>query len=192
MILPNRPNISDSEMDKIVAYFFPSVVPDVLFLFVRGYFSQTFSPIGNNIGVWDDAAAIYAGGNRVQTFNANTDPRKVNSNLAMLDPGVYQFAKGRHKNRIDGFRAFPEGVRLPCHRQTSGGSWIKSFCSFINIHDGGTLDTYSEGCLTLPNWTGQKQLDEFVRVGYGLMDQYKLKTATTLLIDERSFNEALK
>lgn len=187
-MIPNRPKITDAEVDKIAAYFFPEGLPSLLLIGVRGYFLNTMGKAGvNDINIYDDAMLVYADGNLVKTFNANTDPSKSGAKLAKLDPGVYQFYKGRHKNRIDAFRAYPEGVRLPCTRDG-----VKSLCSAINIHDGGIGDTWSAGCQSLPNRGGYTQFTEFRDLVYNLMDKHGLKTVTYLLIEEKTMRDILK
>lgn len=184
-MLPNKPKITDAEVDKVVNFFFPSKVPDLLLVAVRGYFKNTVGKKGeNDINKWDDAMLVYENGTLIKTFNANTDPSK--QDLAMLDPGVYQFARGKHKGRIDAFRASPEGVRLPCTRNGK-----KSWCSFINIHDGGRNDTWSAGCITLPNWATEFQFNTFRNLVYNRMIAMSLPTVTMLLITEDEMQEAL-
>ena len=191
-MIPNRPKISDRETDKIVAHFFPQEFPALLVVAVRGYFPNTFFADGkNNFNVWDDAMLVYENGTLLKTFNANTDPSKTNANLAMLDTGIYRFYRGRHKNRIDAFRAYPEGVRLKCKRQDARGRWFEAFCSAINIHDGGATDTWSAGCQTLPNFKGNYQFNEFRDLVYRLMDKHHAKTVTYLLIDEKQMQAIL-
>lgn len=191
-MIPNRPKITDAETDKIAAYFFSDSLPKLLLIGVRGYFLNTVGKPGvNDLNAWDDAILVYYDGNLVKTFNANTDPSKLNQNLAMLDCGVYQFYKGRHRNRIDAFRAYPEGVRLPCKRQKFNGEWEKSFCSHINIHDGGINDTWSAGCQTIINQGGHKQFNEFRDLVYDLMKIHRLKTVTYLLIEETEMRRIL-
>lgn len=192
MSLPNRPKISDQETDKIANYFFSNNIPPVVVFFIRGYFENSIGiPGKNDFGVYDDAALVYIGGQLVKTFNANTDPQKLRSDLAMLNPGVYQFAQGMHKNRIKAFRAYPEGVRLECQRQDKKGVWYKSYCQAINCHDGGASDTWSAGCLTLPNYSGEKQFDEFRSLVNGAMDRAKLKTVTFVLLEVATMKQIL-
>lgn len=190
-MIPNRPKLNDSEADKIANYFFPKGIPELLVIGIRGYFLNSVGKKGENDFLWDDAVIVYENGNLIKTFNGNTDPSKAKSDLAMLDTGVYQFAKGTHKNRIKAFRAYPEGVRLKCKRQNSKGEWKESLCSAINFHDGGLNDTWSAGCQTIINQGRQKQFDEFRDLVYKLMTKHKLKTFTYLLITESQMQTAL-
>lgn len=192
-MLPNRPKINDAEVDKIARFYFSDNLPPVLIVGVRGYFLNTVGRPGvNDLNVWDDAILVYENGQLLRTFNANTDPSKSKQNLAMLDPGVYQFYKGKHKGRILAFRAYPEGVRLPCKRQDFSGVWRKSLCSAINIHDGALYDTWSAGCQTIVNQPPHRQFNEFRDLVYTLMDRHRLETVTYLLIEESEMRKILE
>ena len=190
-MIPNRPKISDADTDKIVSAFFTGEIPPLVVVGVRGYFLNAMGkPGANDFNIWDDGVLVYENGNLVKTFNANTDPSKANSGLAVLDTGVYHFAKGMHKDRIRAFRAYPEGVRLKCKRVVGGVSQ-DSFCSYINFHDGGVTNTWSAGCQTIINDGSHRQFDEFRNLVYSLMDKYKLKFFTYLLIDEKQMRDVL-
>ena len=192
MTLPNRPKISDSDVDKVAQYYFSGNIPKLLIIGVRGYFANSMGKPGqNDFNIWDDAILVYADGDLIRTFNANTDPSKRRAGKAMLDPGVYQFYRGVHKQRIRAFRAYPEGVRWPCTRQNATGKWAKSLCQLINIHDGGLSDTWSEGCQTIPNFRPDYQFNAFRDLVYSLMDKYRLKTVTYLLLDEPTLRSVL-
>lgn len=192
MKIPDRPKISDAEVDKIANFYFTDNLPPVLLIGVRGYFLNTVgAAFANDFNAWDDAMLVYENGTLLKTFNANTDPSKLKQEIAMLDTGVYQFAKGTHKNRILAFRAYPEGVKLPCKRQDFSGNWHKSLCSYINIHDGGLENTWSEGCQTIINQGNQKQFNEFRDLVYTLMARHDLRTVTYLLIEESEMRRIL-
>lgn len=183
----NRPRITDQETDKLAKFFFDGEMPKVVVFAVRGYFLNSMGKPGvNDFGLYDDAWIVYENGNLVRTFNANTDPSKHKSNLAWLNTGVYQFYKGRHRNRIDAFRAYPEGVKWRCKRETFGGQVVDSWCSHINIHDGGINNTWSEGCQT------SFQFAEFRELVYGLMAKHKQKLLTYVLLDENQMEDILK
>ena len=105
----NRPKITNRETVIILNHFFPGDVPAIVVIAVRGYFANSYGKRDeNDLNVWDDAMIVCEVGKLVKAFNGNTDPSKVNSNLAMLDTGVYRFYRGIHKNRIKAFRAYPE------------------------------------------------------------------------------------
>jgi hypothetical protein len=182
----NRPKISDAETDKLAKFFFVEEMPKVVVFGVRGYFLNTMGKPGvNDINLYDDAWLVYEDGTLVKTFNANTDPSKHRANLAWLNTGVYQFYKGKHKNRIEAFRAYPEGVKWRCKREEFSGKVVDSWCSYINIHDGGASATWSEGCQT------SLQFVEFRDLVYRLMAKHNQKLLTYVLLDEKQMNEIL-
>ncbi len=92
----------------------------------------------------------------------------------MLNPDTYQFYKGKHRGKYNALRAFPEGVKLPCTRNGK-----PSVCSYINIHKGGFVDTFSEGCITV----FPAQYDEFIKLVYAEMDNFNQKTIDVVLIE---------
>lgn len=196
LLLPNKPRINDAETDLLAKYIFGDKEEVVTLMFVRGYFSNTIGGPGNDFNRWDDAAIVREKGNLVKTFNANCDPSKLYRNLAQLKTGIYQFRKGRHRNRIDAFRAYPEGIRLPCKRQNRRGVWYNSNCRYINIHDGGMKNTWSAGCLTIINvgkhGSRTRQFDEFRDLVYRLMDKHNQKLVTVALIDNKEMSDILK
>jgi hypothetical protein len=188
----SRPKITDQEVDKLADYFFDSVEkPPVVVFAVRGYYSKMGNTSENEFGIYDDAWLVYEKGNLVKTFNANTDPTKARKDLATLPPGVYTFYKGRHRNRIDAFRAYPEGVKWRCVRQNSKGQWLESWCSHINAHDGGRpdvkgfADTWSLGCQT------SYQFVEFRDLVYKLMTKHNQKILTYVLMTENTMTGVL-
>lgn len=188
----NRPKISSKDAQTIAKYFYPDGVPAVLLIGVRGYFLNSIGKRNeNDFNRWDDAILVLEKGELVKTFNANTDPSKLRADVAMLKAGIYKFYKGRHKNRIDALRAFPEGVKWDCVRQDRNGKWYEAKCSHINIHDGGLSDTWSAGCQTLPNYAGNRQFNEFRDLVYKLMSASKMKTVDYLLLTEDEMSRIL-
>ena len=183
----NRPRITDAQTDKLAKFFFDEgKLPKVVVFAIRGYFLNSMGKPGvNDFNIYDDAWLVYDNGTLVRTFNANTDPSKHKANLAWLNTGVYQFYKGRHRNRIDAFRAFPEGVKWRCKRERFDGKLEDSWCSHINIHDGGRTNTWSEGCQT------SLQFVEFRELVYSLMKKHREKLLTYVLLDEKQMNEIL-
>lgn len=182
-----KPKINDAETDMLVRQHFTAATePVILLVGIRGYFLNTVGKAGvNDINVYDDAMIVRHRGDNVATFNANTDPSKQRTGLAQLKVGVYQFYKGRHKNRLDAFRAYPEGVKLPCTRETANGVWDGE-AQFINIHDGGDSDTWSAGCQTLPGAKSKiygNQFGAFRDLVYKLMDKEQALTVTYLLLE---------
>lgn len=193
-ILPSsRPKISRAEIESIIAYhkaFFPHLFTQedaVILVGIRGYYLETFGGDSqNNINCYDDAI-IGISPRYFKTFNANVDPSFVkdpqdnNRPLARLKLGVYRFYKGLHKNQYKAFRAYPEGVKLPCTR-----AGVHSLCQLINIHYGGENPqswyvTWSHGCQTIPK---TQFLQEFQPEIYGEMTKYNQKTVIYILIEK--------
>jgi hypothetical protein len=139
------------------------------------------NPNTNDINLYDDAMILYSN-DIYETFNANTDPSFIVKNgreLAVLKTGKYKFYCGKHKNKYNALRAYPEGVVLPCTRNGKD-----STCRFINIHKGGMTPssagvTWSEGCPSIPN----NQWRDFIETVYRIMRYKGLKTVDFLLID---------
>jgi|CXWL01.1.fsa_nt_gi lysozyme len=164
--------------EETAAIFAQNLVtpPDngVILLGVRAYYADTFGRKDkNDQGVYDDAVFIYSPTVH-RGFNFNTDPQKAGQKKAMLAAGKYEFYKGRHKNKYNALRPFPEGKQLPCTRDG-----VTSLCSHTNIHKGGFSDTFSEGCQTLY----PTQWNEFINLVYAEMTKYGQKTIRYLLIE---------
>lgn len=195
IVIPKtRPQISKSDVDIFVAYHkakYPQMFQandKIVLVFIRGYYLKSFgNPETNDYNVYDDACLVWSE-NFCYPYNANTDPSFVrhpqtNRPLAKLNCGVYRFYKGKHKNKYNALRAFPEGVQLPCSRDGK-----PSICQYINIHYGSDINlfdtTWSEGCLTLP----KSQFIEFINLVYTLLDSNKQKTVPVILIEKTSSN----
>jgi lysozyme len=174
------PNLSRREIQKIIEHHKKhySVAGNVFVVGIRGYFLDSIGLANrNDLNVWDDVLAYWSPRDN-GAFAGNTDPSFViqkGRELAKLNLGVYQFQTGHHKKIPKAFRAYPEGVKLPCTRNGK-----PSFCSYINIHPGG-IGTWSEGCQTLPpsNWA------KFQPEVYAELDFYKQKIFNYLLIENR-------
>lgn len=182
-----KPKINDAETDMLVRQHFTAATePVILLVGIRGYFLNTVGKPGvNDFNLYDDAMIVRHRGDNVATFNANTDPSQQKTGLAQLSTGIYTFYRGKHKGRIDAFRAYPEGVKLPCKRETAHGSW-EGEAQYINIHDGGDYDTWSAGCQTLPGASSKKYGDQFAAfrdLVYRLMREAKQDKVTYLLIE---------
>lgn len=138
---------------------------------VRGYFLNTIGKKGeNDLNAFDDAL-FWVSKNVFASFNANVDPTRYGWNagagkyMARLKPGLYQFARWKHKGSYWAFGQAGNPVtveRLDAAgkvRQTETGSFG------INIHKAGVTSTSSEGCLTLP----LAQWEAYKSVGYSLV-----------------------
>lgn len=195
IIPPNRPKITRAEIENIVAYhkaMFPHKFAEtdfVVLVGIRGYFADSLGKIGvNDYNVYDDAI-IAVSPRYYKTFNANCDPSfvkdpKDGTPLARLNLGVYPFYKGQHQSKYDAFRAYPNGVSLPCTRDGK-----PSVCSFINIHYGGETPswylTWSHGCQTIPKTQFVKEFQPEV---YFELKKYAQKTVPYILIEKVSIN----
>lgn len=153
---------------------------------LRGYFADSLGVKDqNDFNLYDDAMLVLERGEIIGRYNANTDPAQ-REGRAMLAPGRYLFYRGKHKGRIDAFRAYPEGAVWPCWRLRNG-QLERSTCSHINIHDGGLTNTWSEGCQTLPGKRAAAVWgDQFAAMRdqvYQLMRNYKEDVIAYYLLD---------
>jgi len=190
LIPDSKPNIKKVEINQVLAKYADKITTKLVIVGVRGYYSKSMgNTAGNDKNVYDDAIIVIGDG-VYQTFNANTDPsfvKKGGRSLAMLNTGVYQFYKGRHKGQYNALRAYPEGVVLNCTRDGE-----PSTCSAINIHKGGinpnaSDKVWSAGCQTLPmnQWQG------FIELVYAQMLKHGEKTVTYILIDNEELQTIL-
>jgi lysozyme len=152
----------------------------VVLIGIRGYYSETFQPSGNQRGLYDDAIFVISPDAYV-SFNANTDPSIFRKGIATLKAGVHRFKKGKHGLSKPGggypaLRAANANEELPVTRDEEGDSLGIA----INIHKGGYGTTSSLGCQTIyPD-----QWDAFINLVYAEMDRYKQKTIPYLLIEK--------
>ena len=197
-ILPaNRPQIAREEITQIIGYHktaFPEKFTEkdkVVCVWIRGYFLDSLGKKDvNDYNVYDDAACVISP-DYYKTFNANTDPSfvknpKTGKVLGKLKLGVYPFYKGKHKNQYDAFRAYPEGVILPCTRDGK-----PSTCQLVNGHYGGENPnswyvTWSEACLTIPKsqFVDPTHKKGFQPELYSEMTKYGQKTVLFILIEK--------
>ncbi len=153
-------------------------------IFIRGYYLDSLGKRGeNDFNCYDDAAFLISPGG-FESFNANTDPSfviKKGKALAKLNPGKYEYYKGKHKGKYDALRPYPEGRAMPCTR-----NGVQSIAHATNIHKGGITPgssgvTWSEGCLTIP----PMQYLEFISRTYAAMTKCGQKTIEVVLIENR-------
>ena len=190
VVIPKeRPQRGESDLLKIANDRFSGIVPAVTVIGIRGYYlNSQGKPNVNDLETYDDAFFTLINSKLIGAYNANTDPSKTHADQAMLDEGIYHFAKGKHKGKYWAFRAFPEGVKLPCSRQDKHGIWYNSLCQLINIHMGYFNTTGSAGCQTVI----KTQFPEFRDKVYHAMDMYVRQTMTYLLISELNAQAILK
>ena len=81
--------ITRDDVEKILAAH-PEVTSKVVVVGIRGYDEDS-----NQIGIYDDAAAILSP-DVFKVYNFNTDPSRALPGVAVLQPGVYEYAKGIH------------------------------------------------------------------------------------------------
>jgi lysozyme len=178
MVPPSRPQQKREVSEKILAK--AGVTDAVSLLGIRGYYSNTFSPKGNNRGVYDDAIFIVSP-NAYVSFNANTDPSVRRKGIASLLPGLYRYRKGKHGiSKGPGYPALRPATKdegLPVWRDDEG----ESIGYHINIHRGGNNTTSSLGCQTIV----PAQWQAFISLVYEEMDRYGQKTIPYLLIEQK-------
>ena len=146
---------------------------------IRGYYSETFAPKGNQRSVYDDAIILISPSVHA-TFNANTDPSVFKKGIAVLKTGVHRFRKGNHGISKPGggypaLRPANAKEELPVTRDGQGDSMGIA----INIHKGGYRTTSSLGCQTIY----PSQWDGFINLVYSEMSRYKQKTIPYLLVE---------
>lgn len=157
-------------------------IKDSIFLVgVRGYYKESMgNPTTNDVGIYDDAIFIVEP-TKSTSFNANTDPSKYTPGIAKLVPGVHEYKKGNHgiSKPGGGYPALrPANAKeaLPVTRTGKEGVFDGIA---INIHKGGYNTTSSAGCQTIyPD-----QWKEFIDKVYKLMDEYKQKKISYVLLD---------
>ena len=178
MIPKSRPQ---QAKEKSLAMAIKAGIEDrVVLIGIRGYYSETFQPSGNQRGIYDDAIILLSPSVHA-TFNANTDPSVYRKGIAVLKTGVHRFRKGNHGiSRPDGgypaLRPANAKEELPVTRDKEGDSMGIA----INIHRGGYNSTSSAGCQTIypPQWNG------FINLVYSEMARYNQKTIPYLLTEQ--------
>lgn len=146
---------------------------------IRGYYSDTFSPSGNNIDVYDDAIFLISKYG-YYPFNANTDPSILRPKVARLKPGVWQYKLGTHNLSKPKNRQYPALVQAAPvtvfrYKEGDDSGWFG-----INIHKGSNNTTSSFGCQTIPpsQWGGFYELVKME------MNRAGVKTIPYVLVDK--------
>jgi lysozyme len=152
---PSRPKASREVV--LAAAGNPTVFPCVVA--VRAYYSNTFAPEGNNVGLNDDAFFLLSE-TEMFSFNGNTDPSRYGYNpnagkyMARLKPGTWTFnLLKHHPSSPSGYMAFGQGDHeVTVERINAAGEVVKLDTGHfgINLHRGGNSGTSSEGCCTVP------------------------------------------
>jgi lysozyme len=177
MIPKSRPQ---QAKEKTLAMVIKARIEDLVCLVgIRGYYSETFQPSGNQRGIYDDAIILLSPSVHA-TFNANTDPSVFKKGIAVLKTGVHRFRKGNHGISKPGggypaLRPANAKEQLPVTRDGEGDSMGIA----INIHKGGYNTTSSLGCQTIY----PSQWDGFINLVYSEMKRYNQKTIPYLLTE---------
>jgi lysozyme len=177
MIPNSRPQ---QAKEKTLAMVIKARIEDLVCLVgIRGYYSETFQPSGNQRGIYDDAIILLSPSVHA-TFNANTDPSVFKKGIAVLKTGVHRFRKGNHGiSKLGGgypaLRPSNAKEQLPVTRDGEGDSMGIA----INIHKGGYNTTSSFGCQTIY----PSQWDGFINLVYSEMNRYNQKTIPYLLVE---------
>ena len=159
------------------------LLASVVVLAQRGYYKDSMGVPGtNDVGIWDDACwLVNLKTNEVIPYNWNTDPSRLGHNpgvgkgFAILQPGIWPFRKGQHKQKgpawrqltddeADGhnlshiFNDFRKDGSFKIWRGKIGAAEEIGYFA-INIHWGGKFGTSSWGCQTAPEstWTTFRQ-----------------------------------
>ena len=180
MIPKSRPQ---QAKEKSLAMAIKAGIEDrVVLIGIRGYYSETFQPSGNQRGIYDDAIILLSPSVHA-TFNANTDPTVYKKGIAVLKTGVHRYRKGNHGISKPGggypaLRPANPKEEVPVTRDGEGDSMGIA----INIHKGGYNTTSSLGCQTIypPQWDG------FINLVYSEMSRYNQKTIPYLLVEQTS------
>jgi lysozyme len=166
---------------KTLAMVIKARIEDLVCLVgIRGYYSETFPPSGNQRGIYDDAIILLSPSVHA-TFNANTDPSVFKKGIAVLKTGVHRFRKGNHGISKPGggypaLRPSNPKEELPVTRDITGDDMGIA----INIHKGSYKSTSSEGCQTIY----PPQYDGFINLVYSEMSRYNQKTIPYLLTEQ--------
>lgn len=201
-----RPKLTLEELEPIIAPY--RLGATVKLVGMRGYYKKTMGdPLRNDRGIYDDALFIIAPG-LFAAFNANTDPSVKRSGVAVLRPGIYDYAPGLHgisrldRKRKDHERIYQQlietGQDVPgwtktywALRQLSNVSVLRDGSNkpvtdspenrfWINIHRGSYNSTSSEGCQTIyPDQWG-----EFRRTVYEQLDRFNQPQIPYLLAEQ--------
>lgn len=174
MITPKgKPKATRNDIEKYLTQHGIDVdEKKVVLVGVRGYYANTFGkPYLNDRNFYDDALFVVTP-DLFMAFNANVDPSKYRSGIATLVEGIYEVVKWRHRGKYEALQIVQDRVTR------DGKQGVDIGRHGINFHYGGSNDTWSEGCQTLP----QSQYWAFQKLVYHLMDSYRLKSIKYLLV----------
>lgn len=147
----SKPKLSRQKALELLGSWDFSKYPIVV-LGIRGYYKNSMGrPLLNDTGIYDDACAIITQ-THFKVFNFNTDPSTIAEGRAMLEPGTWHSYKlGLHKNQYLALVQRMGKVKVKRQSKKSPKGYIYTSGFFgINIHKGGTNQTNSLGCQTVP------------------------------------------
>lgn len=184
-----------------------------MILGIRGYYKDSLGKPGeNDRGIYDDAAFIIGpASEEFRAFNWNTDPSKQRRGMAVLQDGIYDWAKGIHGRRhitgsindrgaLKWLEEHP-GKDHPDPRYRLTYWAFRQAGPFTVLRDGQTLPETKSNPAEWPwidghhggiNGTSSEgcqtvpleQWQEFRSYGYGLMDKYGKKIIKYKLITQ--------
>lgn len=149
----SRPQLGETRVKGILSS--AKISDKVSLLGIRGYYSHTFAPAGNNRAVYDDAIFLVAP-EFYASFNANTDPSAFKEGIASLQCGLWKYKLGIHghsKPVAQRYTALIQAAPVTVMRDQQG---LDTGYFGINIHRGGYNGTSSLGCQTIipSQWDG--------------------------------------
>ena len=176
----SRPQFKKEDAVKILEkYNLPQ--NQVYLIAFRGYYSRTFPPVGNNIGVYDDAL-IMISPDYYNTYNFNVDPSSEKTGRAnVVSNQIIEFEIGIHNRSKAKSRQYKALIQdeatFKIYRYNQGTKYEDSIG--INLHKGGYNTTSSLGCLTVyPD-----QWDSFIKDVEQQMNRYKQKKIQLIILD---------
>lgn len=173
------PKLKPQQTRKQTESMLGNIDAPVALLGVRGYYSETFAPSGNNINVYDDAMFVISKYG-YYPFNANTDPSILKPHVARLKQGKWLYKLGTHNLSKPKSRQYPALVQaapVTVSRVNEGDDtgWFG-----INIHRGSNTTTSSLGCQTIP----PSQWDSFYNLVKMEMNRANVKVIPYVLVDK--------
>lgn len=203
MILPaEKPKFNEATVEKVFRYFLGDSWRDEYDVVLLGIRNP-------KINFYDDELAVYTRptGEKITPFNFNADPSAYlikGAAKAILKKGVHFYRLSYHKINTPARRRFAlrpatKGEQLPVWRKQAGGKFVSSVGVAIDIHDGGSDSTWSEGCQTLhfsQYWDFIKLVGRAFGVnvpkGYGVRAEDRFVKGVGkipyILIDQKDYN----
>ena len=167
IMLPNgRPNATQADVESWLEKFgIDRVKYPLIIVGIRGYYEKSMGDTTkNDRGIYDDAGFILSP-NVFKSFNFNCDPSFVRkgkgtgADKGMLsiksDQVCYAHKFGFHRGKY--LALVQREFELVCLRDNLNGGFYEVKGIFgANIHKGGSTNTFSEGCQTVPPFQWQE------------------------------------